>query len=118
MLNATVAAALPKVMGDAGEKVAVAPAGRPVTANVIGSVRVVPVTGVSMRLKLAVAPAATLMLLFAADSVKGRTTMKLVVAVAAVKFPLAAWLAVRTTDPVPVSVTMLPAIVAGPLMTA
>jgi len=44
-------------------------------------------------------------------------TVKLVVAVAAAKFPLAAWLALNTTVPAPVSVTMLPTIVAGPLTT-
>jgi len=44
-------------------------------------------------------------------------TVKLAVAVAAAKFPLAAWLAFNTTVPVPVRVTMLPAIVAGPLTT-
>ena len=44
-------------------------------------------------------------------------TVKLVVVVAAAKFPLAAWLALSTTVPVPVSVTMLPTIVAGPLTT-
>jgi len=44
-------------------------------------------------------------------------TVKLVVAVAAAKFPLAAWLALNTTVPAPVRVTMLPTIVAGPLMT-
>ena len=42
-------------------------------------------------------------------------TVKLVVAVAAAKFPLANWLALSTTVPVPVNVTMLPTIVAGPL---
>ena len=42
---------------------------------------------------------------------------KLVVAVVAVYPPAAAWLACKVTVPAPVNVTMLPEIVAGPLMT-
>jgi hypothetical protein len=44
-------------------------------------------------------------------------TLKLVVAVAAAKVPAAAWLASRTTVPTPVSVTVLPETLAGPLVT-
>jgi hypothetical protein len=44
-------------------------------------------------------------------------TLKLVVAVAAVYPPEAAWLAWRVTVPAPVSVIVLPEMVAGPLDT-
>jgi hypothetical protein len=41
-----------------------------------------------------------------------------VVVVAAAKLPLAAWLALNRTVPAPVSVTVEPEMVAGPLTTA
>ena len=44
--------------------------------------------------------------------------MKLVVVASAAKLPLAIWLALRTTVPVAVSVTVAPEMVAGPLTTA
>ena len=44
-------------------------------------------------------------------------TVKLVEAVAEVKLAVAAWLAPSTTVPAPVSVTVLPTMVAGPLVT-
>ena len=45
-------------------------------------------------------------------------TVKVTVTVAAAYCPLAAWLALSTTVPAPVSVTILPAMVAGPLTIA
>jgi hypothetical protein len=74
--------------------------------------------------KVAAPPAATVALsdeepVPGADvSVKPAVTVKLVDTVAAAKLPLAAWLALRTTVPTPVSVTVEPEIVAGPLTTA
>jgi hypothetical protein len=44
--------------------------------------------------------------------------VKLVVVVAAAKLPLAIWLALRITVPAPVSVTVVPEMIAGPLTTA
>jgi hypothetical protein len=55
MVSVTEVAPLPAAMV-AGEKVAVAPVGRPETLNVIALWKVVPVAGVSERAKVAVPP--------------------------------------------------------------
>jgi hypothetical protein len=60
MLSVTDVAALPAAIV-AGEKFAVAPVGRPVAVNVTPSAKVVP-AGISMKLKPAVAPGATVVL--------------------------------------------------------
>ena len=85
MLSVTGVIALPAAIV-AGEKVAVEPVGRPVTENVIGSRKVVAPAGASVRLKLATEPGDTLSPEaepVTVVRVKGRPTMKLVVATAA-----------------------------------
>jgi hypothetical protein len=84
MLSVTDVAALAAAIV-AGEKFAVAPVGRPAAVNVTPLGRVVP-AGVSMKLKLAIAPGTTVVLVaeVPATRLKGNPTVKLVVAVAEV----------------------------------
>ena len=71
----------------AGEKVAVAPVGRPVAAKVTGSINaLVPEPGVNVRAKVAVAPGITVMPVgapVAVANVNSPAAVKLVFAVAA-----------------------------------
>ena len=86
MVSVTGVTALPAAMV-AGEKVAVAPVGRPVTENVIASGKVVPVSA-SVRLKLAPNPGPrsrccpSCPFTVAVARLKGMPTEKLMVAVA------------------------------------
>jgi hypothetical protein len=93
MLSVTAVAGLPAATV-AGEKVAVAPGGRPLTLKLIASGRMVaPVPGLSIRLKLAVPPGVVLAVLLPEPVPRVNpaiATVTLVVTVAAAKFPLAA----------------------------